>query len=492
MKQDFKCILLICAIVFLFNACDKSIVEPTLITNESVTFNGTISNTRVTNNEWDVGDAIGIFAINSGGTIKDDLYDNKDNIKFVTSDGSGSFSAASKKIYFPVEGSLDFIAYYPFQDNIENNKIDIDVSDQNDLSKIDFLYSNNATEISNEDSETNLRFKHMLSMVTLNIQAGVEIKSLEGIKAEIKNVTANGSFCLETEEFIVEDTPKINIIPNLNISNDNKTATTTSILIPSGNIKDHTIVFTIGSSKIEWQPSENDLKSGRHYIYKISISHTKATDIHSSVIEDWEKVELEEEEIIGKPGDSDDEEEGEEGEEGEDDEIGELLFPGSDFENEEDFQGSIIAIMDENIKIEKNSGRGSGNALKVVGGIDSYLRAFEARVDPTKFLKPNSRITLYIKGKSSNGFHIRINTLINGTERHRRLYTINDKTKYQEIKGDNQPHKNEPLDTNNKWIKVTLNIADIPDVEKGERDIFAVALHDYGETEILIDDIRIY
>ncbi|NLD22647.1 MAG: hypothetical protein GX670_00230, partial [Bacteroidales bacterium] len=100
----------------IFASCSESDVENEVVADsKQAVFSGAIGefNTRVTNNSWDKGDAIGIFALIPQ-SDPPAVYEEKYNVQYVTT-GGDKFSSVdvTGKINFPNEGGLDFAAYYP-------------------------------------------------------------------------------------------------------------------------------------------------------------------------------------------------------------------------------------------------------------------------------------------------------------------------------------------------------------------------------------------
>lgn len=145
MKKSIMKVLYICSMFFLFNSCEQ---ENDITTTETpkdgiATFHATISKTRTTGNNWDKEDSIGIYALTGGDSIPGGIFDEKANIKYETKDGSGFFTAVDTDIMLPSGGTYDFVAYYPYQNDITDNKYQIDITNQEKPGNIDLLFSNN-------------------------------------------------------------------------------------------------------------------------------------------------------------------------------------------------------------------------------------------------------------------------------------------------------------------------------------------------------------
>lgn len=124
-------------------------------------FNASITRMSVTT--WDDGDKVGIFMINGEeAAAKNVAY---------TSDKAGKLTAESDGIKYPDETStVNFKAYYPFTADAAEGKYAVDLSNQSDLTKIDLIYSDDATG-KYEQEQVNLTFSHKLAMVNFAVKA---------------------------------------------------------------------------------------------------------------------------------------------------------------------------------------------------------------------------------------------------------------------------------------------------------------------------------
>ena len=100
--------------------------------------------TRVTGSSWDDGDAIGVFMTAAGTPLSTSAL--SQNVEYKTT-GANSFEPVneSEAIYFPFDGSgVDFIAYYPYREEIIDFTYPVSLYSQSSQADIDLLYSNNA------------------------------------------------------------------------------------------------------------------------------------------------------------------------------------------------------------------------------------------------------------------------------------------------------------------------------------------------------------
>ena len=258
----------------IFASCSESDVEGGVIgdANQAI-FSGTIGElqTRVTDNSWDSGDAIGVYALMADQALSDAaIFDGKSNVKYTTS-GNGTFTASGAPINFPETGNLDFVSYYPFKTAITDYKYSIDVTSQSDMAAIDLLYSNNAKGQTKSSPNVDLQFNHMLSKLEMNVQLGEDLTSLEGLTVNIKSVIVDGSLAL-VDGAITTGTTRKDITPKVSIASGNKTATVAAIVVPGQNLEDVTIVFSLDGKDYEWTPASQELLSTYKYAYTIKLT----------------------------------------------------------------------------------------------------------------------------------------------------------------------------------------------------------------------------
>lgn len=477
MKKSIMKVLYICSMFFLFNSCEQ---ENDITTTETpkdgiATFHATISKTRTTGNNWDKEDSIGIYALTGGDSIPGGIFDEKANIKYETKDGSGFFTAVDTDIMLPSGGTYDFVAYYPYQSDMTNNIYQIDISNQANQGDIDLLYSDNAKGHTYDKPNAKLDFNHMLSMITLNITAEDDVTSLENATVKIINTSTMGTFNLSSKEISITKDSIATITPNINCTKEKATAS--AILLPGQQFKETTVVITVAGKDLEWTPQEKVLLSGKNYLYNIKVTTQGTLETEAAKIIDWDNETVEEDiDFILKPGDDNSNNGGgnpggEEGGKGpevdpepEPEPAGELLFPGADFEyksvsklKEDALYASGAAKLDE-----MENYRGSKSFL-----IDytTITQSYEyiAAIAEEKLNSNYKKISFYIKGKSPSGISIALlkaekTTTQPKVQEDDIFYNVNNETMSDIIMPTKEFNFKTPLDTEDKWMKITLNI----------------------------------
>ena len=196
MKINFLYLTLLCLII---TSCEGEPIswKPT---EDLVNFSANIEGitTRASNDTWHKNDKIGVYMKDANKPLVGTNYNY--NAKYINNSGNFSFSPSTEDdaLYFPNDGkSVDFIAYYPYSEEINDFKYPIDVSSQVNLPDIDFMYSNNATDISKDVGEVQLSFCHQLCKIAINIR-GYGNNDLRDLRVVITNVGTKAIFDLST------------------------------------------------------------------------------------------------------------------------------------------------------------------------------------------------------------------------------------------------------------------------------------------------------
>lgn len=274
------------------SSCQKAPVSEQEIT-KAVTFSSTISNqvtTKATGANWESNDAIGVF-MKTGSGLSNALASNK---QYVTSSGDGNFKAngTTEEISYPADGSnVDFIAYYPYQTTISNNVYPVNVSDQTQQNKIDFMYANNVTGANKNTANAQLQFSHKLSKIELTIAAGTGVSSLSGLTVTYNGFNTTANFDLATGTLAAGTNPAA-----IKAKTTAGTTTTSAeaILLPVANISGAKVEFKIGNEIYTWTlPSSTTYEAGKKYSYNITLQEEAGNNtaiVASGSIVDWTDV----------------------------------------------------------------------------------------------------------------------------------------------------------------------------------------------------------
>ena len=219
-------------------------------------------------------DKVGVFMLDANGTLPGSVIDNAANVEYTVTDGNGSLSGET--LYYPISKSVDFVAYYPYKSDLDQEKCEygIDVSDQSVPAAIDVLYAK-AEDKSKADKTVSLSFSHVLSKVTLEVQAGegITLDNIGGVSIGGMPVSATLSLsdgALEAGAEVKSITTKKETMPS-----EGNAEVYSAILIPQAGSNGRTITVTINDRKYIGEiPDDDAFTAGNHYTYPVTVNET--------------------------------------------------------------------------------------------------------------------------------------------------------------------------------------------------------------------------
>lgn len=255
--------------------------------------------TRAIDTQWSKGDVIGVFAIPTGDLISQSP-DDEDNFNrnYTTREGDGKFEASLFPIRLDGKVAKDIIAYYPYSNYSRRGNYELNVADQSNQEKIDFLFSKNVKGIK-DNGVVNLHFTHKMSKFILKVKKGPGVDSFEELAIEsLSGLITQGTFNFDKETFTLTD-KKENIINLPLIEEAQDVKTTTAYLLPNQSLQEAVLEMKLGASTYKWKfkdikgLDDITLQSGLSYTFKASLT-VKDKDIvlvidkEGTVIEPWE------------------------------------------------------------------------------------------------------------------------------------------------------------------------------------------------------------
>ncbi|MFV0520894.1 MAG: fimbrillin family protein [Mangrovibacterium sp.] len=275
-------------------SCKTEMIDDTS-TRTYAKFSATIEQTtgyktKMSGTTWEMGDAIGIYMKATGEALADaSVINDAKNVRYTTT-GNGTFTSVGTGIEFPAGNNVDFIAYYPQSSDVANFAYPIDISDQSDLSAIDFLYSDNATNLAYTEQATAINFKHHMSQLILNVSAGTNISTLSGLSVTVNGLASAGDVNLATGAVVLSSTTaSINLSSTL-ADGDPTAASINAILLPGTDLGDASISFVVGGKLFKWTPDAQVLEAGKKYTYTVSLTDNNLQVLALNPegnIEDW-------------------------------------------------------------------------------------------------------------------------------------------------------------------------------------------------------------
>ena len=261
-------------LIALLCACNNGLNDPSFETKaKKVSFTSTIDNkqySRAVDASWEANDKIGVYMLKS--TDKQVI---NSNVSYITYKGNGDFSASDQGLYFPEDKSyVDFIAYYPYQQQVQNATYQVNISNQSKPQEIDLLYSNNLTERNSQSVKGNLQFYHQLSR--LNIQFSTTDNSdISTIRATVKEVPTQAAFNLTDGTLTVNQESKadVKMYHSGNVAQ--------AILLPSAAVKGIKILLTQGGTTKEITLPENitSFEAGVNYSINVNIKNGSSVTV---------------------------------------------------------------------------------------------------------------------------------------------------------------------------------------------------------------------
>lgn len=268
-------------------------------TNRPVRFSGAIEGqvsatpaSRAADDRWG-NDAIGVFMVDHGKmTVSESVV----NYQYTTT-GNGNFTPESSVIYYPMSGSVDFIAYYPYDDGVTlDNTIEVTIGNQTDAGQpaFDLLYAKADKEgngYTKEDKDAvALVFDHKLAKIVMNCKADASVgtSNLNDMTVTIKGTDSKNTFDLKTGTLGTAETPA-NVTPRKIATADGFGASYDAIIMPGEyGANTITVEFTIDGETFTWDVSEAHAKfdGGNEYTYEVTITRTGVSV--SGSITPWE------------------------------------------------------------------------------------------------------------------------------------------------------------------------------------------------------------
>lgn len=284
LKNKCSQALLLGLMLLLFSCtAENSHSLSTLQEQSLVTFSSQVGGenyTRASGNAWDAGDAIGVYMKKSGSILStENLVDNAENRKYVTATTAGQFLPfAGHSIYFPVDGSsVDFVTYYPYQDNIDGAVYKVDLANQQSVESVDLMYADNLKGVMKGASASGLVFSHQLANLELNISKGKGISTLAGLTVTVKGMYTRADFNLADGTLKVDDKSKANIPMVLTSKSESMRAE--AIVLPTESLDGISIEFSLQSKTYTLKLTSGvSLQKGKKVVYNITLKNSGVSE----------------------------------------------------------------------------------------------------------------------------------------------------------------------------------------------------------------------
>ena len=236
-----------------------------------------------TDNTWSNNDAIGVNVTSKGYTIGN-------NVKYTTT-GDGNFTSDNPIYFADATETVNFNAYYPYQENVDGNGIvnnwNMAEVKEGEPCPADFLFATGATATKSSPQVQftgDNQFKHCMSMIRLTFKAGKGINANNAIlknQLKLKGIYKTGSINTQTGEVAISGDRGIyeSDVDNKSLKNG---ATCEFIVFPQPldnnkmdielEVADNGTINTYTTSLPS--STNNEFKGGYLYTYTISIHNT--------------------------------------------------------------------------------------------------------------------------------------------------------------------------------------------------------------------------
>lgn len=246
--------------------------------------------TRAADDHWDDNDAIGVYMVNAENSIVRNVSNYRYTV--VTGGQNGTFIPADENntAYFPEDGTaVNVVAYYP-QGNVVENKLSLDLANQDEQPRID-LMSAKAEGASKNNPTINLGFKHRLTKLFFEIEGDV---NTDGIYAAIGNQYTDIQYDILNDKLLIADENKQEIA--MKYWNLDNYRFTEAIVLPNdenNSAVDRQLTFQLNEKIFKATiGSDTKFEAGKKYTYKVKFEQTPSGNINVSItgvsIKNWD------------------------------------------------------------------------------------------------------------------------------------------------------------------------------------------------------------
>lgn len=383
--------LLVGALALLaLTACNQDCKDAAL-QQEAMQFGSNIPalNLRMAGNAFEANDAIGISMTGDATAT---------NVEYKTTAGgaTATFAPAATGLTFAEGQTVNFVSYYPYSANATTD-LAIDLTN----AQTDVLYSNNLTGIKTAKDATGanhvLQFTHKLALVSFTmtgLPAGTTITSaqLEGIVTTSSMKIADGTLTNGT----ATATQKIQLAAG---------TFAPTIVIPATNANAKLVITLSDGKSYSYTFPSLALQSGKNHKFNVTLASGAITvDQVNGQISDWDVVDGDDITVNPDGGteptpDPDPEPQPT---------LGELLFPGANFEDFAAFTGTLMKKLQPYATEATGAGRNGSTALHINGTPKGNDYVFTAMNNAGKDFTGKTKISFYMKGTAA-GRSISIN-----------------------------------------------------------------------------------
>ena len=256
--------------------------------------------TRAADDHWDEQDAIGVYMVNADNSIVEGVENKRYKIIDKTN-GNFAPDGETNTAYFPESGdAVNVVAYYP-QGNVVENKLSLDLANQNEQPRID-LMSAKAEDASKSNPNIKLEFKHRLTKLFFEIEGDV---NTDGIYAAIGNQYTDIQYDILNDKLLIaEGSEKEEIV--MKYWNLDNYRFTEAIVLPNdenNSAEDRKLTFQLNEKIFDATISNSTkFEAGKKYTYKVKFETTPSGNINASItgvsVKNWDDGDISDGNII--------------------------------------------------------------------------------------------------------------------------------------------------------------------------------------------------
>lgn len=247
--------------------------------------------TRASETTWEANDAIGVFMSNTGTTTAIGAHNTKYTTSSTTSTAEFTADTGTTPLYYPQSGSVDIVAHYPHNASSSVDSYPVDVTDQDDLTAIDFM-SSKVVGVAKSSTALDLKFYHLLSQVKVVLEpatdGGLTTDDLKSATVTISGTKATATATLDYDT--TNSKPTASYVTSGNATDLSVTAASSTaklIVVPQSATVTFTITVANAGVFVSTISSVATFASGDEHTYTISVSKTAVT-IKEATFKGWD------------------------------------------------------------------------------------------------------------------------------------------------------------------------------------------------------------
>ncbi len=278
------------AIATMASCAKKESVETESVYSNELKITSGIA-TRAVDQNWEEGDAIGVYMTEKGSTTE---YIGKANTQYSTTSTTteADFSVVSPDVplYYPQSGNVDIMAYYPYVSDVTVSAYAVKVTTQSPSKDIDLMIATES-DVKKSNDKIALTFDHKLSKVVITLtpaeDGGLTISDLKDMTVVLSGTKAEATYNLNatTTPISFGENEAADITLATAVVGE-ESAVITAIVIPQTATPKFTFTLNSGSDKYDVTASEIEFVGGSEHNYSIQITKTEAI-IQGSTINAW-------------------------------------------------------------------------------------------------------------------------------------------------------------------------------------------------------------